>query len=275
MTRLLALLLLPLIGILGLTPGPVQSVPSSRVQCRFDDSRFTEISGLARSQQYPGVLYLNNDSSDGPYVFAVDERSCKTLATLRVSGSRARDYEAIATGRDARGRAVIWLGDIGDNNDSWPYVEVMRILEPSSLRSQTVAAHHYRVTYPDMPHNAEALLANPAKPQLWIVTKQLASGSLYALPAPLLARNQATPLRREAGLITDGSVSPQGDRYVLRTYFDATIFTGLPPGRQGVTFDLPGQYQGEAVTWTADGKALLIAGERDNRLLRVEIPQAD
>lgn len=274
MRRLTAWLVLPLLGLVALLAAPAQSAQSWRVQCTFSDERFTEISGLARSQRFPGVLYLHNDSSNGPYVHAVDERTCRTLATLRVSGSSARDYEAIATGRDAKGRPVIWLGDLGDNNDSWPWVEVLRIQEPTTLRSQTVSARHLRVTYPDMGHNAETLLANPTKPQLWIVTKQLAAWSLYALPVPPAVVNRAVPLRREDGLITDGSVAPQGDRYVLRTYFDATVFTGLPPGKAGRPFDLPGQFQGEAITWTADGRALLIASERDNRLIRVEIPQA-
>jgi hypothetical protein len=36
--------------------------------------------------------------------------------------------------------------------------------------------------------------------------------------------------------------------------------------------DLPVQPQGEAITWTSDGRALLIASERDDRLIRVEVP---
>ena len=104
------------------------------------------------------------------------------------------------------------------------------------------------------------------------MTKQLAHGSLYALPQPFKKTNLAAQLRTEGGLITDGAVSPLGDRYVLRTYFDATLYNGLPAGKELKTFDLPGQLQGEAITWTADGKALLIASERDQRLLRVSIP---
>ena len=49
-------------------------------------------------------------------------------------------------------------------------------------------------------------------------------------------------------------------------------FAGLPPGRDPRTVYLPMQPQGEAMTWTPDGSALLVAGERDDRLLRVELP---
>jgi hypothetical protein len=274
MTRLFSFLLLPALILLGQVPASA-AVPPWKVQCTFNDSRFDEISGITRSEQFPGVLYLHNDSSGGPRIYAVDETTCKTKATFTISGARARDYEAITVGKDAQGRNVIWLGDIGDNQDSWPYVEILKIREPSNLKSQQVRARTYRVTYPDVPHNAETLLASPFSPQLWVVTKQLAHGSLYSLPSPLRSTNVAKNLRTEGGLITDGAVSPQGDRYVLRTYFDATIYSGLPPGRSRVTFDLPGQLQGEAVTWTSDGKALLIASERDQRLLRVEIPKSD
>ena len=271
MTRLFAFLLTPLVFLLGSTPAQA-AVPPWKVQCTFSDQRFDEISGITRSQAFPGTLYVHNDSSGGPRIYAVNEHTCKTQATLTIRGAKARDYEAITSGKDAKGRSVIWLGDIGDNNDSWPYVEVLKIREPKSLVTQTISASTYRFTYPDMPHNAETLLANPSAPQLWIVTKQLAHGSLYALPNPLRQMNKAVKLQTEGGLITDGAVSPQGDRYVLRTYFDATIYSGLPVGKPTKTFDLPGQLQGEAITWTADGTALLIASERDHRLLRVAIP---
>ena len=273
MRRLLSSVVVLALGLAVLIPAPSQAAPTWKVQCSFSDERFTEISGMTRSQSFPGVLYVHNDSSGGPHIYAVDERTCKTLATLKIDGSKARDYEAIATGTDAQGRHVIWLGDLGDNRDSWPYVELLRIREPRVLKSQTLNSRSSRVTYPDRPHNAEALLANPRNSQVWIVTKQLAHGSLYSLPNPPGKLNKASVIGVEDGLITDGAVSPQGDRYVLRTYFDATVFAELPAGRTQVTFDLPGQFQGEAVTWTADGKALLLASERDARLLRVEIPQ--
>ena len=271
MTRLFSFALLSLAILFGIAPVSA-TVPPWKVQCTFNDPRFDEISGITRSQMFPSTLYVHNDSSGGPRIYAVDENSCTTKATFTIRGAKARDYEAIASGRDAKGRPVLWLGDLGDNKDSWPYVEVLKIREPKTLISQSVNATVHRVKYPDIPHNAETLLASPTSPQLWIVTKQLAHGSLYSLPQPLKKTNLAMKLRTEGGLITDGAISPLGDRYVLRTYFDATLYSGLPAGKELKTFDLPGQLQGEAITWTADGKSLLIASERDHRLLRVAIP---
>ena len=270
-----AALLLGSAALAVLGAGQVSAAPDN-VVCQFTDKRFTEISGLATSIRHPGVIYLHNDSGDGPFIYAVDASTCKTLATMKVRGMSARDAEAIATGRDAQGRPVIWFADIGDNLDSWPFVRIHQIREPKRLVSTTVDAVTYRYTYSDIPHNAEALLANPAKPQLWVVTKQLAHGSLYRLPFPLTTDgvNIASKIRREGGLVTDGAVSPDGLRYVLRDYDDAYVFAGLPPGRLVATVPLPFQLQGEAITWAPDSRSLLIASEREQRLLRVTLPMS-
>lgn len=241
--------------------------------CRFSDKRFDEISGMTYSQRHPGVLYLHNDSSGGPRIYAVDARTCRTIATLTIAGAEARDFEAIGSGRDAKGRPVLWVGDIGDNLDSWRDVRLLRVREPKVLRDRTVKARTFRFTYEDRPHNAEALLTDPRSSRVWVVTKQSARGSLYALPTPMRTDrvNIARRVRAEGAFVTDGAISPDGSQYVLRDYVDAEVFAGLPPGRSRGTVYLPLQFQGEAVTWTTDGTALLVAGERDSRLLRVPI----
>lgn len=239
------------------------------VVCKFSDPRFTELSGMARSVLHPHVLWMHNDSGGGPLVFAVDERTCATLATIRIAGIPARDLEGIATARESSGAAVIWLGDVGDNRDSWPYLRLHRILEPASLTDQTVTpTATYRFTYPDGPHNTETVMAYGDR--VWVVTKQLAHGSLYRVPLHRTGVAIARKLRTEGGIVTDGAISPDGRRYALRDYVNAEIVDGLPPGTSRGFFSLPNQPQGEAITWTADGKALLVTSERDARLLRVE-----
>lgn len=252
---------------------PRAAAATPEVVCRFQDRRLNEISGMALSITHPGVLYVHNDSSGGPYLYAVSATSCRVIARLKIAGARARDFEAMAAGRDSRGRPVLWVADIGDNLDSWDEVEILRIREPERLVDQTLSPRRYRFTYPDRGHNAETLLADPASPRVWVVTKQLARGTLYALPVPLRRDrvNVARPVQTEGGIITDGAVAPNGRSYVLRDYFDAVVYQGLPPGREVQRIYLPSQPQGESITWTADSSALLIASERDDRLLRVSL----
>ena len=269
--------LLAVAVIASLTTGlasPAVAVDGVTEVCSFTDDRFTEISGMTYSQRHDDVIYLHNDSSGGPLVYAVDSRTCQTLATLTIDGIEARDMEAIASGRDAKGRPVLWVGDIGDNRDSWPEVRLHRVREPKVLRDRTLRARTYRFTYPERPLNAEALLADPGSTRVWVVTKQTARGTLYALPERMSRSevNVATPVTAVGPLVTDGSVSPDGTRFALRDYVDAEVFAGLPPGSDPRTVYVPLQLQGEAMTWAQDGAALLVASERDERLLRVDLP---
>jgi hypothetical protein len=248
---------------------------ADEVVCRFTDDRLDEISGMAVSRLHPNVLWVHNDSSGGPYLYAMDLTTCETLARITIADIEARDFEGLAAGVDGQGRAVLWLGDIGDNRDSWPFVWMHRIREPAEISDQTLKARTFRFTYPDIPLNAETVLADPQSPRVWVVTKQLSRGGLYELPTPLKRNrvNTATFIQREGPLITDGAIDPTGSRYVLRDYVGATLFEGLPPGREVGRIDLPVQPQGEAITWTADGTSLLVTSERDDRLIRVPVSQ--
>ena len=248
----------------------------AEVVCRFDDDRLTEISGITWSRAHAGVYWLHNDSGGGPYLYAVDGSSCATLARIRVTGIEARDLEALGTGVDPDGRPVLWLGDIGDNADSWPDVRLHAVPEPADLVDQRVAATTYRFTYPIRPLDAEALLASPDSPEVWVVTKQLARGAVWSVP--LQRRGTAIaegPLATVGGLVTDAAFSPDGTRFVLRDYLGARLFDAPPPSasvRGGQRVALPVQPQGEAITFTADGEALLVASEDDTALWRVALP---
>ena len=98
-----------------------QELPGTEV-CRFDDRRLTEISGMAASLMHENVVWVHNDSSDAARLYALDLETCDTVSELRLRGVQARDFEALASTRNARGRAALWVGDIGDNRDSWPSV---------------------------------------------------------------------------------------------------------------------------------------------------------
>ena len=237
--------------------------------CRFDDRRLTEISGMAASLMHENVVWVHNDSSDAARLYALDLQTCDTVSELRLRGVQARDFEALASTRNARGRAALWVGDIGDNRDSWPSVTLHRVWEPKTLGTRSRRVKSWDFTYPDRPHNAETLMVNGRS--VWVATWQLATGGVYSVP---LRRTVASAERLDdvGPLTTDGSIHPDERGYVLWDYLDAHFYVGLPPGRKVATFALPRQVQGEAITWTSDGTGLLIASEEDDRLLRVDPP---
>lgn len=241
------------------------------VVCTITDARLTEISGMTTSGEFPGMVWVHNDSSDAARLYGVDLSTCETVAEVELTGVEARDIEAIARSTDKRGRSILWIADIGDNRDSWTDVGLYRIREPEELGRTARKAREFRFTYDDRPHNAETLIVDGNR--IWIATWQLASGGLYELSER--SRSETTVASRVAdvgSLINDGSMAPDGSGYVLRDYLDAHFFLGPPPGHRVATVALPVQVQGEAVTWTADGSALLIAGEADDRIIEVAIP---
>ena len=253
-------------------PASAQEVEGAEVVARLEDPRIQESSGLALSRRHPEVLWTHNDSGDGPRLYAVGADG-RTVATLTLAGVEARDWEAMAAGRDDRGRPALFVADIGDNLDHWPEVAVYRVAEPARLRDATVPAVRYRLRYADGPRNAEALLVDPRSNRLYVATKDPDGGGLYRAPARLRT-DQLNVLHRVARVppvITDGAFLPDGRGFVLRDYQGAHVYAA--PGRRVGELDLPPQYQGESLTVSADGRSVLVGSEGVNsEVWRVPIP---
>ncbi|TWG04844.1 hypothetical protein FHX80_113316 [Streptomyces brevispora] len=225
------------------------------------DPRITESSGLAASRAHPGIYWTHNDSDDGPYVFAVDSRTGKTVATITMKGvGEPRDVEAISLGPDGN----LYVGDIGDNlNGSWDHVWIYRFPEPKVLRDATVRATQFDVKYADGPRNAESLMVHPKTGRVFIASKNEDGGGLYEGPAKLTTGSDNI-FRRvgEVPWVTDGAFSPDGKELVLRSYFSARGYT-FENGRLGKDYPVqsPLLRQAESVTYTADGSALMYGSE--------------
>jgi hypothetical protein len=138
-----------------------------------------------------------------------------------------------------------------------------------------VPARRYRLRYADGPHNAEALLVDPRSNRLYVASKQDEGGGLYQAPARLRS-GQVNVLRRIAAVpatVTDGAFAPDGRTFVLRTYLDAHVYTAQ--GRPLDTFGLPLQRQGESITYSRDGRDVLVGSEGlRSEIWRVRLPEA-
>ncbi|MFY1691700.1 hypothetical protein [Plantactinospora sp. WMMB782] len=261
--------------------------------CTVDDERLPEVSGLAATGDGYVVVNDSSDADDRRRIFFLD-RDCAVTRTVRYP-SRPRDTEDLIRAPDG----TIWVGDIGDNDRERETVALWK-LAPDA-RSPVL----HRVSYPDGPHDAEALLLTGDGTPV-IVTKDPGVPGLY-LPARDLRAGQTTPLRKVGQfalptsttsnpfsffgrqLVTGGAVSPDGGRVVLRTYADALEFevTGgdvvrsVTEGTPRVV-PLPDEPQGETVTYSPDGTALLTLSEKaeggsaaDPALLRYPLPDRE
>jgi hypothetical protein len=262
-----------------------------------------ESSGLAASRSNPNIYWTHNDSGDGPLVYALDAKG-ESRGVFRVTGAQARDWEDMAVGPGPeRAASYLYLGDIGDNDKARSEIVIYRVLEPkltaadkNSSKSNprtTAAADAIRLRYPDGKFDAETLLVHPTTGNLYIVTKvMLKNATVYEAPAPLIPGKVITMKRIGdikvpsliGGVLTGGSISPDGRRVALCDYLQG--YEAVLPSKsknfndiwkQTVTpFRLGQREQGEAITYRADGKALLATSEgKLPPLIQVELRLAN
>ena len=274
----------------GSTGGASSPYDSPARIADLEYQRINESSGIAASRRNPNLFWTHNDSGDGPFVYAFDRRG-KHRGVWRVVGAKAVDWEdmAIGPGPD-RGKAYLYLGDIGNNLETSEEMIVYRVIEPlisstGAFSSQqnprsTQPADVIRFRYPDGKHNSETLLVHPSTGDLYIVTKVSGEAAgVYKARAPL-SKSSVTTLKLVGevrfpnalvGVITGGDISPDGRRIILCDYLEA--FELVLSDKPGIAFDtiwkqpltavdIGARHQGEAVCYSADGMALLATSEQ-------------
>ena len=276
-------------------PKPDSYGPPATIATIKDES-ISESSGLAASRLTPGAYWTHND--DGAFIYAFGNRG-DSLGVFRVAGAEARDWEDIAAGPGPQAdKPYLYIGDIGDNNSSRKEIVVYRIPEPplttatrkfnKTQPGTTEPAEAMRLRYPDGAHDAEALLVHPATGYIYIVTKVLIEDPSIYEAAPPFAEDKPITMTRIGtvhvpslfgGVITGGSISPDGRLIALCDYFQGYELA-LPAGSENfndiwkqkmASFDLGKRKQGEAITYRLDGKALLATSEgKQSPLIQVE-----
>ena len=245
---------------------------------RFQDPAIIESSGVAvRGDRF----VTHNDSGDEPRFFVVDGDGC-TVGRHDVGGAAAVDWEDMAA-HDGR----LFFGDIGDNASTRPQVVVYEVAAPAvdagtcaQPVTTTLPATARVLAYDDGAHDAEGLAVDPDG-VVHVVTKaygaddvaglyEAVGGTLrrvadLALPAGVSVPDDpvaAIPFGLAGGqAITGAAFSPDGSTLVVRTYAAAYLFDTADYAAAPTTVELPAQPQGEAVTFTADGDALVITSE--------------
>jgi hypothetical protein len=246
-----------------------EAAAAPTVHCQVTDARLAELSGLVVVGDR--MLALN----DGGAQVAVHllDAGCQVI-DVHTSAVDPYDPEDMAVAGDG----TVWLADTGDNDRNRTTVALLA-LRPNGSTGV------YRLTYPDGPHDAEALLLAPDGTP-YLVTKELLGASGVYRPASPLVDGGTVATDRVASvnltftgtpggpvgqagqlLVTGGAVAADGSRIALRTYTDAYVWplTGsdiagalaTPPVRVA----LPQSPQGEAVSFTADNLNLMVASE--------------
>lgn len=278
---------------LAVTPAPAEpclDFGAPEVVGSLETDALVELSGLVASRRYPPLLYAHADSGDPPRIFALGY-SGQVEAEYLLMGASVTDWEDIAAGVTVDGQGVLVIGDIGDNAarqglaGSRSEIQLLRLVEPEPGSSQQLDQwEELRLSYPDRAHDAETVMLDPVTGDLLIVTKEAEANSVVfrvpwsSSPGSVIELEPIAELELEPSeLVTAGDISPGGDLIILRTYTRVLLWprpAGLPIGealtRAPISLMAPDQPQGEGITFGADGRSWLGAGEADPSLFRAE-----
>jgi hypothetical protein len=228
----------------------------------FRDPAIVESSALVVRD---GLFYTLNDSGDSGRVFAVDD----TGQTVGVThwAQMPHDCEGLAPA----GPREVWVGDIGDNLADRSSIVVAKM--PIRRGDRTVQVPEYQLTYPDHPANAETLVTDPVTGRLYVATKDVFGGMLYAAPRVLSADhpNPMTPVGHVLPVATDGSFFPDGRHLIIRNYGIAAVYA-WPSMREIDTFTLPAQGQGEGLSVALDGTVYASSEGLHSPVIEVPLP---
>ena len=250
------------------TPTP-EAPAEGRVHCTIDDPRLAELSGLVVVQDR---LLALNDGGSRLEVLVLDD-TCAVVDS-RTADVDPYDPEDLALGPEGS----IWVADTGDNDADRTTV-ALHVLRADG------SADLFRLTYPDGAHDAEALLLAPDGTP-YIVTKEVLGASGVYRPAAALVHGGTVALEKVASveftltgtvggpvgragqlMATGGAVSGDGRLLALRTYTDAYIWTldgsdvAAALETDPIRVALPDSPQGEAISFGADDRGLVVASE--------------
>ena len=249
-----------------------------------------ESSGLAVSQCQNGVFWSHNDSGDAPMIYAMDAEA-KLLGIWRLSGAENKDWEDMATRRDAAGNCSLYIGDIGNTDRRARKVHrIYRIDEPligvdASNDSKNTAALTSQVEvlefeYPDGRYDAETLMVHPKSGEIYLITKELREPvAVYKLLPEFDGETATRTATRVSdfsvpaipnGLVSGGQSSSSGTRVVICDY-SAGYEISLPEGSTNFDdiwkqaprpFLLGIREQGEAISYGRDADVVYATSEK-------------
>ncbi|MTD17081.1 hypothetical protein GIS00_24400 [Nakamurella sp. YIM 132087] len=249
-----------------------------------------EASGLVDSSIRPGTWFTIDDGTGVDHIVAIDGTTGEVVADFVVEGLDASNAEALAPGpcgADDPTRCL-YIGDIGDNAERRESITITQLHEPDprALTDPLAAlpATSWDYTYPDGPHNAEAMVVAPDG-DILIITKS-APDEDGTVPPHLLFRGEPgggtleqvgsvtppDPARRLQSLLTGTVVTDAAyadGRLLLLTYDEVVEYTAPGPDADLADFPTwpsrelphPNLVQSEGIALSAEGCGYAVISE--------------
>jgi hypothetical protein len=261
----------------------------AKVVGTIDSNEITESSGITASRCNNGIYWTHNDSGGDTFLFAINEKG-KKLGTWKVTDAKNIDWEDIAAFKDEKGKCFLYIGEVGNNNRTRSEITVYKVSEPkvsvadkdSSKKkpNKTESAEAIKFTYPDGNYDSETLMIHPNTGEIYVLTKSLIGASeVFKVGKKTEKVADFSVPALPSGLLTGGEISPDGKRVIVCDYFNAYEIV-LPKdakkfdeiwSEKPLVIELNERKQGEAICYTADGKAIIATSEKKSSpIIKVE-----
>ena len=258
----------------------------------LDHNLINEASGVEASRKYPGRLYHINDSGGGHFFYITDIKGDQTRK-IKIEGEAIKksDFEALSVGK-CFDKSCLFIGDIGDNKSTKPFVEIIVIEELEQYGDSIEPLDRIKLVYPDQPHNAEGMAVHP-NGDIYIITKEENLRDLEAYPAKVFklpASKWQQGANKKSNLeyigeidlrilnpsgtaygqvVSSLDISPDGKKFIVLTYENAIELNmdisnqKIKPTAQlqkGIDYnliDIKSLPQQESLTYLPDGNSFL------------------
>lgn len=255
-------MILPGLAVAGTVCLEVGASPGS---VAVDELPANESSGLAAGRANPGVFYTHDDGGDPSlFLFSLDG---SFLGEQRVDGATNRNWEDVAGGPCPAGVAAehcLWIGDIGDNEETRESV-IVYVIPESEGHTETAVSCALR--YPEgKARDAEALFVDPAGTLRVVSKEDDGEAKVFRLDSPRCDGTVETlVLEHELQLgsaVTGAAMRADGEAVVFRSLTHGWMWVGCEVDLRDspIEIDLGAQPQGEAIAFTEDG-GLVVTSE--------------
>ena len=197
-----------------------------------------EISGMVQSRYYEDVLWIHEDANQLASLYAMTKDGRWLGNWVVESDTPIDDWEDIAIEAVEGEPAYLWLGDIGNNevrendpNDPpRESIMIVRVREPDfefpeegdSVFGVVAEIESFIFTYPDEPHDAEAIALDPLTGDLYVFAKEMkAEAKVFVARAPVESEELEEVTTISMFMTTGADFSMTGDELLVRNYSEA------------------------------------------------------
>ncbi len=163
----------------GIADGHTAPLQLFEVVGRLDDDKIDEASGLARSQQAPGVLWTMNDSGKA-VLYAIDTTG-KRIGKVDLKKSDNQDWEDLASFM-LDGEPYLLIADVGDNTARRKKRTLYVAKEPRVDENKTRVDWEIDYRYPDGPRDVESAAVDIENERVLLLSKRDIPPVLYSVP---------------------------------------------------------------------------------------------